>query len=186
MKRSLKVATAAAAAALGCAGLGVLAVPATAATPAPSAKAAACDRAPWEGAVQGTPKSFSAGDRGGDYLWHDTHGFRLRVTHGKNHDQRTYSGVITASSAMRLDPVKLERGDVVKLSANRRSLVFVFANHGYVDGVNFHTDCATRLEVSRLHVGNSNLSASQVYLGAKRAHPKAVPFAVHRKPGVHA
>ena len=183
MKRTTTMGVAAATVALGCAGLGVLAPAATAATPTPSARAAACDKAPWEGAVQGTPK-FSAGDRGGDYLWHDTHGFRLRVTHG-NHDQRTYSGVITASSAMRLDPVKLERGDTVKLSANRRSLVFVFANHGYVDGVNFHTDCATRLEVSRLHVGNSNLAASHVYLGAKRSHPKAVPFTVHRKPGVN-
>ena len=60
------------------------------------------------------------------------------------------------------------------------ALVFVFANRGYIDGVNFHTYCASSLAVSRLHIGNRNLAAHQVYLGAHRAHPAHVPFRVHR------
>jgi hypothetical protein len=168
------------AAALGATGFGgLLAGPAGAST-APSAKAAACDRAPWEAKVQNAPKGFGAGSPSGDYLWHDTHGFHLRMTHGRNHDQRVYTGVITSSAPMRIDPVKLEKGDKVVLSANHRTMVFEFANHGYIDGVNFHTDCARALYVSRLHIGSSNQSAKRVYLGRYRRHPARVPFSVHR------
>ncbi len=177
--RRTRVATAAAAAVATAAGIGLLA-PAAGAAAAPSAAARACDRAPWQAAVQGAPSGFGAGSPSGDYLWHDTSGFHLRVTHGTNHDLRVYSGVVTASAPMRIDPVKLEKGDTLKLSASHRSFVFVFANHGYIDGVNFHTDCASTLRVSSLHVGNSNLPASRVDLGHRRQHPSAVPFTLHR------
>ena len=179
--RRIKLAVAVSAAALSATGFGVLAAPAGAATATPSAAAAACDRAPWEAKVQGAPKGFGAGSASGDYLWHDTHGFHLRVTHGRNHDQRVYSGTINSSAPMRVERVKLEKGDSVKVAANRRSLVFVFANHGYIDGINFHTDCAKALTVSRLHVGNRNLTRTQVYLGQAKAHPAKVPFTVHRR-----
>jgi hypothetical protein len=169
------LAVAATAATIG--GLG-LAVPA-AATTAPSPTAAACDKAPWEAKVQGAPAGFGAGSPSGDYLWHNAHGFHLRVTHPRN-ELRVYSGVITSPAAMRMDPVRLEKGDTVKLSADRRVLVFVFANHGRIDGVDFHTDCASRLTVSRLHIGSRNLGRERVYLGVTKAHPAGVPFRVHR------
>jgi hypothetical protein len=150
----------------------------TAAT-TPSAKAATCDRTAWESPVQGTPPTFKAGDRSGDYLWHDTHGFHLRVTHAA-HDRRVYTGVITASAPMRYTPVKLEKGDIVKLSNDRRTLSFSFVNYGRIDGADFHTDCAASLTVSRLHVGDADLSAGHVYLGADERHPAHIPFTVHR------
>jgi hypothetical protein len=156
-----------------------LAVPAVASASSPSSTAAACDRAPWEVAVQGAPKGFGAGSPSGDYLWHDASGFHLRVTHARR-DQRVYSGTIRSSAPMRIEPVRLEGGDTLTLSRDRRTIVFVFANHGFVDGVNFHTDCAKALTMSRLHVGNSNLDRSRVYLGHTKAHPPRVPFTVHR------
>jgi hypothetical protein len=70
----------------------------------------------------------------------------------------------------------------VKLSGNHRTLTFAFADYGRIDGVNFHTDCAASLRVDRLHVGKANLTRDRVYLGAKRTHPSAVPFTVHRRP----
>ena len=170
------------AAAAAAAAFGIAAVPATAATPsttsAPSAAAAACDRGPWQASVQGWT-SVRPGMPGGDYLYHDSAGFHLRVTHAHN-DRRVYTGVITSNEPMRIDPVKLERGDSVRLSANHRSLTFVFANYGYIDGVNFHTDCATALAVTHLNVGNRPISTSQVYLGGHKVHPNHVPFLVHR------
>ena len=164
-------------------GLICLAAPAGAATstgqaPAP-ASSAACDRAPWQPVVQGAPPNFSAGDRGGDYLWHDLTGFHLRVTH-RNDGRQVYSGLVTSSAPMRIDPVRLERGDVLRLSPDHRSFVFAFADYGKVDGVNFHTDCAAALTVSRLHVGKAALPANRVYLGRREAHPAAVPFVLHR------
>lgn len=83
---------------------------------------------------------------------------------------------------MRMERVRLEKGDVATLSADRRVITVVFANHGYVDGIDFHTDCAAALNVSRLHIGSNNQSTKQVYLGATKAHPAAVPFTVHRTP----
>ncbi len=130
--------------------------------------------------MQGEPKGLKAGDRAGDYLWHDKDGFHLRVTHAKG-DRQVYTGVITASSPMRYTPVKLEKGDIVKLSSNRRTMSFSFVNYGRIDGANFHTDCATSLSVSRLHVGDANLAASHVYLGEHKRHPEHIPFTVHRK-----
>lgn len=166
----------------GSAGFAVSA-PATAAAPtspsaAPSAQAA-CDAGPWADRIQGAPPGFSGGDRGGDYLWHDTHGMHLRVTH-RSSSRDVYTGTITSSTAMRIDPVRLEKGDVARLSADHRTLVFAFANYGHVDGVDFHADCATSITVAHLNVGNVRLPASRVYLGVTKAHPAQVPFTVHR------
>ena len=65
-------------------------------------------------------------------------------------------------------------------TASHPTIVFGFANHGYVDGVNFHTDCARALVVSHLNRGNVHLPTSEVYLGVSKAHPRHVPFVVHR------
>lgn len=184
-----KIATAVAAAALGATGLGLVGTsPAGATTGAttgaatsPSTSGPGCDRTPWEAKVQGYPKGFGAGSPSGDYLWHTSTGFHLRVTHA-DAEQRVYSGTIHASARMRMEPVRLEPGDAAKLSADHRTITFVFANHGYVDGVDFHTDCASTLTVSRLHVGNDNLGRDRVDLGATGAHPGQVPFTVHRIP----
>ena len=158
-----------------------LAGPATAATasPAPSAKAATCDAGPWAGRIQGEAPGFSAGARGGDYLWHDSHGMHLRVTH-RTDSRDVYTGTITSSTAMRIDPVKLEKGDVARLTADHRTLVFAFSNYGHIDGVDFHADCATSITVAHLNEGNDRLPTSRVYLGATKAHPARIPFTVHR------
>ena len=148
-------------------------------SPAPSAAAAKCDSGAWAGRIQGAPRNFSAGDRGGDYLWHDTHGMHLRVTH-RTSSRDVYTGTITSSAPMRINPVKLEKGDVARLSADHRTLVFAFSNYGHIDGVDFHTDCATSITVAHLNEGNNRLPASRVYLGATEAHPAAVPFTVRR------
>ena len=168
----------AAAAAVGVAGL---IAPAAAGAATPSPTAGACDRTAWEANVQGRPAGLAAGSPTGDYLWHSRTGFHLRVTHVK-HDRRVYTGVIHASAPMRMERVRLEKGDHVLLSKNRQTIVFAFANHGGIDGVNFHTDCAATLTVSRLHVGRHRIALNHVYLGATKAHPAAIPFTVHRMP----
>ena len=150
-------------------------------SPTPSAKAAACDKTPWEAMVQGAPTNFHPGGAGGDYLWHDSTGFHLRVTHRSN-DRAVYSGVITSPTPMRKDAVRLEGSDVAALSSDRKTLVFRFANYGHVDGMNFHTDCASHITLSRLYVGTAHLPANRVYLGSKEAHPAHIPFALTRQP----
>ncbi len=155
------------------------ATPAAAHATAAPATAAACDAAPWAARIQGRPAGYQPGARGGDYLWHDRTGFHLRVTH-RSDDRAVFTGRIAAPTALRIEPVKLEKGDVLTLSADHRSFTFAFVNHGYTDGVDFHTYCAPSLTVSNLNVGNAALPTSRVYLGATRAHPSAIPFTVHR------
>jgi len=154
------------------------AAPALAATPAPTP--ATCDKTPWEAKVQGTPHVVS-GDPAGVYLWHNSTGFHLAVTHASS-DRQVYRGVLTASAPMKIDPVRLEGRDTVALSANHRVLTFAFYNFGHIDGVNFHTYCASTLAVSHLTRGTSNIGPSHVYLGGHELHPSAVPFIVHRIP----
>jgi hypothetical protein len=138
-----------------------------------------CDRAPWELRVQGRPHHLDGGDRGGVYVWHDTNGFHLRVTH-RTTERVVFSGVVTSSAPMRMEPVKLEYGDVAHLSPDHRDIAFAFSNHGHIDGIDFHTDCARTLTVSHLYADVRRLSANRVYLGATKVNPAHVPFVVHR------
>ena len=168
-------------AALAMTGLAV-AAPAASATPRPSAPAAACDKGPWQPNVQGRNPDYRPGAPSGDYLWHNRHGFHLGVTHGNSHDRRLYTGVIHSTGSMWLTRVRLEKGDFVRLSPNRHTLVFVFSNHGWIDAITFHTGCARSVTVRDLHVGSHNISRRHVFLGSEGAHPAHVPFRLHRVP----
>jgi hypothetical protein len=154
----------------------------SAAASPPASAAQDCDRGPWGFRVQGAPADLDSGDRGGDYLWHDATGFHLRVTH-KNDNRVVFTGDIVSPTPMRIEPVKLEKGDVAVLSADHRILTFAFADYGHIDGVDFHTDCASHLTVTNLNAGNDRLTPDRVYLGAFKVHPAQVPFTLHRRNG---
>lgn len=173
------VATTSAIAAVMLAGSPAIAATASSASPTSSTAAASCDRTPWQSIVQGTP-SLKSGDASGDYMFHNSTGFHLRVTH-PGHRREVFSGEITSSSAMSISRYKLEKGDVLRLSANRRTMVFVLSNYGYLDGVDVHTNCAATLTVSHLNLGNKALPSNSVYLGAHKVHPAHIPFTVHRR-----
>lgn len=160
-------------------GAGMLLAGPAAAADAPSTTTKTCAKAPWQASVQGAPTGLGAGSPSGDYLWHSRTGFHLRVTHA-HHEKRVYTGRITSSASLHMAPVKLEKGDSVRLSKNHRTIVFSFANHGYIDGINFRTDCASALVVTGLRVGSSNLPKSRIYLGTTKAHPAHSTFVVHR------
>jgi hypothetical protein len=152
-------------------------------TPATAADESAkrCDLRPWADRVEGQPAGFDAHDKGGDYLWHNKDGFHLRATH-RHDDRRVYTGSITVPTAIiDVRPVKLEAQDKVWLSADHRTLHFRLADHGWIDGADFRTACATTLTVSHLKTGTSALPADRVYLGDSKVHPAHTPFTVHRE-----
>ncbi len=138
-----------------------------------------CGLGRWDARVQGAPLGFAGGDRAGDYLWHDATGFHLRVTH-RGDRKDVFTGVITSNRKLALRPVRLEGRDTVTLSADRYSIQFRFYDYGHVDGIDFGTDCATRLVVGDLRVDGARLSAGRVYLGQRQAHPAQVPFQLTR------
>jgi hypothetical protein len=153
---------------------------AVSASPSPS-KSGGCEAAPWVGVVQGFPTGFGPQSPGGDYLWHDAKGFHLRVTH-KGQEKVVFAGTITSPVKLHMSPVKLEKGDVATLSADRKTITYKFNDYGFVDGIDFTTDCAPWLKVSHLTANGKPISTKRVYLGAKRVHPSAIPFIVHRNP----
>lgn len=139
------------------------------------AQAATCGALPR--AVQGDPL-VRAGQAGDAYLWHDTHGWHLRVTHPGS-ARVIVSGTITASRGVtNVRPYRLERGDVVKVS-NGTSLAFRMTDYGHLDGVDFTAECSPTMRVS-VRVNGSVASTRQVFLGAHRVHPTSVPFTIQR------
>jgi hypothetical protein len=148
-------------------------------SPSAAAQPGGCDEGPWGARVQGAPPNFDGGDRAGDYLWHDDSGFHLRVTHRGDRPD-VFSGTIASPTPMRIAPVRLEATDRADLSPDGRTLWFSFTDYGHVDGVDFVTDCADRLDVGPLFDDGVPLPPTRVYLGANEIHPDRVPFGVAR------
>jgi hypothetical protein len=133
----------------------------------------------WGARVQAAPIFFDATDRTGDYLWHDDTGFHLRVTH-RGVGPEDFAGTVSSPTPMHLSPVRLEGDDRADLSPDGRTLTFVFANRGYIDGVDFTTECAQDLTVTSLSVNDDPLPPDRVFLGVGRINPPQIPFDIHR------
>lgn len=181
MRLRLRIATGA----LGMAGLvAMLAAPAgvAAASPAPTAAAgvatAACTDGHWPASVQGMPVNFKAGARGGDYIWHDSKGWHLRVTHAGSHAV-VFTGTIHASAPLDADPVKLEPSDHFTVSADRKTITYRFVNYGHVDGLDFTTACAKSVGFRGAMAGHK-LPTWRIWLGHNGRHPLENPFIVIR------
>lgn len=139
---------------------------------------ATCMEGHWPATVEGRPSNFQAGALAGDYAWHDSAGWHLRVT--RHADERlTFSGRITSSAPLDAEPVALEKGDELHVSADRKTITFRFHNYGAIDGVDFRTACADRLTFS-LNMGGQRTPVSRIWLGSGNRHPLEDPFVVTR------
>ena len=133
----------------------------------------------WPANVQGQPPSFESGALGGAYLWHDSTGWHLRVTH-KNSTEKTFRGTIhVPRGVIRFDRVLNELGDKVKLSPNGKTLTFRFTNYGHVDGIDFRTSCAPKLNFG-FKVDGHKLAKDRIFIGATEWHPAHNPFRIVR------
>lgn len=166
------------------AGATTLAAPAAPATTAPSSTPGptTCTighDGEWPDFATGMPKNFEAGAKAGVYLWHNTDGWHLRVTH-VNDKHRTYSGEITTGGTITdVSAVKVEKNDHHELGPNGHALTFKFNNYGGVDGLDFRTSCAPRLHVELRADGNI-LPTENVFIGHGSTNPTSVPFVIER------
>jgi len=176
--RTKTVATGSALALASLVGMGAPAVAASSAPTAPSTPTQGCATGKLPAQVVGAP-GVKAGQALGAYLWHDQHGYALRVTHpGKAKD--VFTGRITVSRALtHVQRVALERNDSVTVSKDHKTLSFRFANYGQLDGLNFAAECSKTVHVS-LSVGGKQLTPAQVRLGQHRSHPTSNPFTIER------
>lgn len=86
--------------------------------------------------VLGSP-GVKAHQAKGVYLWHDKHGYALRVTEPSN-TRLVLTGTITVSADINhVKNVSTEKDDTV--TAKGKTLTFRFVNHGGIDGVKFAT-----------------------------------------------
>lgn len=140
--------------------------------------ATTCDEGRWPASVQGQPLNLRAGGRAGDYIWHNTTGWHLRVTHYGT-TRVVFTGKIISNKPLTVAPYRLEGGDTFVLSADKLTLTYRFVNHGRIDGLDFRTACATHLWVRGAAAG-VKLPTSRIWLGRWGRHPLQNPFVILR------
>jgi hypothetical protein len=159
-----------------------LLVPATASAATPIAGlvdgSTTCGGGAWPRTVQGMP-AVRAGSAAGDYLWHDVTGWHLRVTHPGT-TLVGFSGTIRANRKLHVRGYHLERGDTFAVSADGLSVTYRFRNHGRLDGLDFTTECATRLGFSG-RLNGVLLGVRRIWIGRSGAHPLQNPFVIARR-----
>ena len=139
---------------------------------------AACAETGWPAWSEGRPASFKSGARWGEYLWHTSNGWRLRVTKPGTL-LRTFSGKIVSDVEMIVTSYHLESNDHWTLSADKKTLTYRFRNYGNVDGLNIKADCATRLWVRGSRSG-VKLPVGRIWIGHDGHHPLTNPFEILR------
>jgi hypothetical protein len=147
-----------------------------AASPDATTATTACSETHWPVSVQGKPLTLKTGARAGDYLWHDSTGWHLRVTHPGS-AKVTFTGRIVSSAPMTFKPARLEKGDTITLSADKKTLTYKFYNYGKIDGVDFKTACAQRLSIAAA-INGHKLAPSRIWLGRHGRHPLENRFVV--------
>jgi hypothetical protein len=160
--------------------IGTLAVPsaAFAATPATDGVSTLSCPGAWPAAVQGTP-TILAGSPAGDHLYHDRTGWHLRMTH-RGSWALAYGGTIRANKPIHVRGFRLEAGDTFALSADKMTLTYRFRNYGRLDGLDFVTECATRLGIAGSAFGRL-LPPRQIWLGAFGVHPIQNPVEILKR-----
>jgi len=132
--------------------------------------------------VTGAPASFRARLSRGYWIWHDTTGWHLRVTHATS-ARTVFTGVITATNPMTTVRVRDERRDTVVRSADRRTTTFRLTNYGGVDGLDVTAGCSSTVTFRLLADGHL-VTPSRIHLGAKAAAATTNPLRVTRIPRV--
>ena len=144
------------------------------ATPAPTG----CATGALPDAVKGKPAGFKGGLPAGAWVWHDSKGFHLRVTHD-NKSKLVFTGVVRSSHNVFAQRFALEKNDELWRKSDHSAVKFTLRNYGAVDGIDFQTGCAKRVTIS-LSVGGTKLAVTQIHIGTGNTNPTANPFAIIR------
>ena len=153
---------------------------ASAGTPrrAAAARCAADDARPWPAEANGRP-NVDPKTAAGTFLWHDPHGWHVRVTH-RHVARRTFSGRITTPGRfVAVRAVRLEGHDAVKVTGDRHTITFRFGNHGAIDGLNFRVACAPSVGFE-LGSDGAPVATKWITIGHSAVNPATNPFEISR------
>ncbi len=133
----------------------------------------------WPKWIDGVPDGIDPHTTAATYMWHNSDGFHIRVTH-RTDNRRTFSGQLTTAGIfVNTSAVRLERGDQFQVSPDKHSITFLFKNYGGIDGVNFHTRCAPSLHIAFQSDGKTT-NPNHIVIGRNNRHPKNNPFTIVR------
>jgi hypothetical protein len=133
----------------------------------------------WPKWVDGIPDGIDPHTTAATYMWHNSDGFHIRVTH-RTDNRKTFSGQLTSAGIfVKTSAVRLEKGDVFQVSPDRHSITFLFKNYGGIDGVNFHTRCAPSVKFAFQSDGKATRT-SRIVIGRHNRHPRNNPFTIVR------
>ena len=128
----------------------------------------------WPARVHGRPAGIDPNTTAATYMWHDSSGWHIRVTH-RTTNLKSFSGQLTTTGTfVNAKPVRLEKNDTFVVSADKHTVTFLFKNYGKIDGVNFmHALCAEHQV--RLPVGWSRNAGQPHRDGQEQRAPEAQP-----------
>jgi hypothetical protein len=133
----------------------------------------------WPSWVQGTPHDIDPHTTSAIYMWHDTNGWNIRVTHHKT-NLRTFSGeLFTPGRFTDVRPVKLERDDQFQVSRDGHNITFLFNNYGGIDGLDFYTHCAPSITFAFQSDGRTT-PPNNIDIGQHSSRPANDPFTISR------
>jgi hypothetical protein len=178
--RRIAVVGASAAVVMGGAGTAVLMTPFAGDTAsAAESDNSGCSTGQLPGYVEGRPRALESGATAGTYVWHNSRGWDLAVTHPGD-KTAVFTGTVHTSRPIEFVEVRDEANDSVTLSGDRMTMTYRFVNHGHIDGVRFRVDCARTVHFS-VAADGKELSPAHVFLGTEGRRPSSNPFAVERR-----
>jgi hypothetical protein len=133
----------------------------------------------WPVGVDGRPTQLAAGAAAGLYLWHDGDGWHAFVTH-PGHDKVTLTINVTSQAPLVATESHDEHDDAVVEHDDDHTATLHADNFGYLDGMNFRTDCSPRIVVTG-SVDGRQLTPADVFVGHGNHQPDHVPFVIVRK-----
>ena len=144
------------------------------------ASAAPCPAGTWSSTAQGRPATLAPGSATGMYLWHDSDGWHLRVTHPGNANV-VFRGTIDSVGTGPFDiaQVATESADLVAVKPFAGKISYRMENHGRIDGIDFKVGCVKRFRVHGT-INGSPIANNQVFLGSGSVNPTSVPFTMER------
>ena len=144
------------------------------------ASAAPCPAGTWSSTAQGRPATLAPGSATGMYLWHDSDGWHLRVTHPGNANV-VFRGTIDSVGTGPFDIARVatESADLVAVNPFAGKIHFRMENHGRIDGIDFKVGCAKNVTLT-LKASGALLPTTQIHLGAAEANPTVNPVVIAR------
>lgn len=144
----------------------------------PTSHGAGCPTGAWSPTAQGRPAGLAPGSAAGVYLWHDSAGWHLRVTHPGDHRVK-FTGSIDSSAALAGIERATESHDSVQFTHVNGKVKFTFQNYGRIDGIDFVVGCSNSFKVSAAINGHP-IANNKVYIGSGSERPTSVPFRMER------